>query len=287
MAGQTRREESLANAITIDRQKNGAVVCVRKTYVWSRSRCRRCQTGMPASLQSKHMRVRSPKKTSWSESSSSRHGVNKILACKAKWAMQTELRELREEVKRLREGAKCSPVQGPEAIQLAEKDEIEKREVHDEGDRSRKLELWKREIVKHMRKLEEVTELPQHVAEEEKEKWRQELQEMVQKCEELMPEHLRMQKMAQTLHSLQGRKMQCQKNADKWSKENEQFLKNIEELRTRVDENGARIKSDALAEAELDNEIKSLSVWRRKKRKLRVTVKGVLEVCSESCLPTE
>ena len=102
-----------------------------------------------------------------------------------------------------------------------------------------------------------------------------------------MREHLRMQKMAQTLHSLQGRKMQCQKNADKWSKENEQFLKNIEELRTKVDENGARIKSDALAEAELDNEIKSLSVWRRKKRKLRVTVKGVLEVCSESCLPTE
>ena len=121
---------------------------------------------MPASLRSKHMRVRSPKKTSWSESSSSRHGVNKILACKAKWAMQTELWELREEVKRLREGAKCSPVQGPEAIQLAEKDEIEKMEVDDERDRRRKLEQWKREIVKHMRKLEEVTKLPQHVAEE-------------------------------------------------------------------------------------------------------------------------
>ena len=54
-----------------------------------------CQTGIPSVLQGEHMQAVSTKSgRSWSESSSS--GDGEVLACKARWAKETVLRELQE-----------------------------------------------------------------------------------------------------------------------------------------------------------------------------------------------
>ena len=85
-----------------------------ETDVWSRSTCRRCQTGIPrckVDIQA----VSSKSGRSWSESSSSGDGEEGVLAFQTKWAQQTELRGLREEVKKLTNAGRKPTVQFEEA----------------------------------------------------------------------------------------------------------------------------------------------------------------------------
>ena len=67
MAGEVRMEELLAKVAV-------------ETNVWTRSKCRRCQTNITPVLQGKHVQAVSTKSgSSWSESSSPGEGEDKVL----------------------------------------------------------------------------------------------------------------------------------------------------------------------------------------------------------------
>ena len=62
MAGQVRMEELLAKAVTIDCRKEWYCRFFSETNVWTRSKCRRCQTNIPSVLQGTHLQAVSTKR---------------------------------------------------------------------------------------------------------------------------------------------------------------------------------------------------------------------------------
>ena len=69
-----------------------AVVSAQKrTFVWTRSKCHRSPTGIPSVFESEHIQAMSSKSRSWSESSSSGDGEDKVLVCHTTWAEETEI----------------------------------------------------------------------------------------------------------------------------------------------------------------------------------------------------
>ena len=95
--------------------------------MWTRSKCRRCQTHIPFVLQGKYKEAVSTKAgRSSSESSSSGECEDKVLAHQAPWAKERELRALREETRgsRKKEGhRRCS------LLTLVKKARSQKRET--------------------------------------------------------------------------------------------------------------------------------------------------------------
>ena len=68
----------------IDGRKQWYCRFCSETNVWTRSKCRRCQTNTPSVLQGKHKQAVSKKGgRSWSESSSSGECEDRVLAHKA------------------------------------------------------------------------------------------------------------------------------------------------------------------------------------------------------------
>ena len=86
MAGQVRKEELLAKAVTIDGRKEWCCRVCSETNSWTKSKCRRCKTGIPFVLQGRHMQTVSTKSARSLSESSSRDGEENVLAYKAQWA---------------------------------------------------------------------------------------------------------------------------------------------------------------------------------------------------------
>ena len=80
-------------------------------------------------------------------------------------------------------------------------------------DSSTKLYGWKKRLQKQMRDVEKLTAIQQNVVDEQKERCRQELQEIEQDRNDLLPEHEKTQKKSQKLQSLQDKKKQRQRDA--------------------------------------------------------------------------
>ena len=76
---------------------------------------------------------------------------------KAQWAKETELRELREEVRRLKSASKTPAVQSEETGEEVKTEEDCKMEVDSEAESRQKLDQRKRQIAKQLRKFEEFT----------------------------------------------------------------------------------------------------------------------------------
>ena len=75
-----------------------------------------------------------------------------------------------------------------------------------ELDSKKKLEQQKREIVKQMRKVDEITDLPQDLFDERQEMWRQNLQEIEQRRNDLLLQ------LSQKPAEITRQKLHCQKN---------------------------------------------------------------------------
>ena len=90
-SGQVRAEEVLADAITIDGRKEWICKFFSETNVWTRWRCRRCYSNIPAGLQEKYRLAVSAKTRAWSSGSSSSNGGE------GKWPrdQDAEIKELR------------------------------------------------------------------------------------------------------------------------------------------------------------------------------------------------
>ena len=71
--------------------------------------------------------------------------------------------------------------------------------------RTNKLQR-KKELVTQMRKIDVSTDMLGKVVDEHKEKWRQELQDIERRRNDLLPEHQKMQKLSQKLQSVQDKK---------------------------------------------------------------------------------
>ena len=79
MAGQVRKWELVAEAVTIDGRKERHCRFCSETKVWTRSKRRRCTTGIPSVLQGKNMQAVSTKNgRRWSELSPSGDGEDKV-----------------------------------------------------------------------------------------------------------------------------------------------------------------------------------------------------------------
>ena len=128
---------------------------------------------------------------------------------------------------------------GPRANWLVRK-EGEKMEVDGEVDSKKKLDQRKKELVKQVRKIDEFTCNPRNVVGEQKEKGRQELQDIEHRRNGFLPEHQKMQKRSQKLQSLQDRKKQCQKNLGKRAEDDEDLRSVIEDSHAHMQDNGPK-----------------------------------------------
>ena len=89
--GHIRAEQVLADAITIDAREEWICKLCSKTNVWTRGRCRRCYSNIPAGLQEKHKQAIFAKNKGWSSGSFSSSGGE-----------QKTPRDQEEEIKKLR-----------------------------------------------------------------------------------------------------------------------------------------------------------------------------------------
>ena len=110
-----------------------------------------------------------------------------MLARKVHWAKETGLRELREEVKRLKKEGKTSFVQFEGAGEGGRFEEEGKMDVDEEVDSKKKLDQRKKELQKQLRNIEKFTDVLQEVGDVLKEKWQQELQDIEQRRNDLLP----------------------------------------------------------------------------------------------------
>ena len=192
---------------------------------------------------------------SYSDASSSGECEDEVLAHKAHWATETELRELREETRgsRDKEGnRRCS------SRKLVNKAGLKKMEVDEEVDSKNKLDQRKKELQKQLRDIEKFTGMPQDTQDVLREKWQQEIQDIEQRPNGLLTELQNMQKRPEKLHSLQDNKKQCQNHLGKWAGDRERVRNQIEEKHAQLQELGQRIQKTSLAEVELDDEIRNL-----------------------------
>ena len=60
------------------------------------------------------------------------------------------------------------------------------------------------------------------------------------------------------MQSQQHRKKQCKKHLGKWAEDNERLRNVIEDSQAKMEDNGQKIHKESVAEAELDEEIRSL-----------------------------
>ena len=79
-------------------------------------------------------------------------------------------------------------------------------EVDAEGESKKQLEERKKRLQRQVRDIQKFTDMDTLLLEGQKERWQQELQEIEQKRNDLLPEHQKMQKRSQKLHSLQDKK---------------------------------------------------------------------------------
>ena len=83
MSGQERKDELLANMVVIDCGREWYCRLCSETNVWSRAKCRRCKTDIPAGLHGKHLQAVSTRNArSWSATSSG-DGADHMLAYQA------------------------------------------------------------------------------------------------------------------------------------------------------------------------------------------------------------
>ena len=120
-------------------------------------------------------------------------GEDKVLAYDAQWVKENEFREKAEQLLEI-EGRKPS-LQFEEAREGIKCEEGKKMEVHCELDSKTKLDQRKRELVKQMQKIDEITDLPQDLVHERKKMWRQELLEIEQIRNKLLPKYPQVQKL--------------------------------------------------------------------------------------------
>ena len=147
--------------------------------MWTRWRCRRCNTSIPSLLQGKHRQAVSTKAARCSS------------GC--------------ENLKRYKNAEKKQEVQYKPAGEEGRFEEDRKMEV-EEVDTKKKLDQRKKQLQKQLRDIEKFTDMCQSVVDEHKEKWQQELQDTEQKRNDLLPEDQSMQKRSPKLQSLQDKK---------------------------------------------------------------------------------
>ena len=146
--------------------------------------------------------------------------------------------------------------QGEPAGEEGRSEETEKMEVDEEVDSKKNLAQRKKELVKQLlRKIDEFTDMPRNVGDMLKEKWQQELQDIEQRRNDLLPEHQKTQKRSQKLQSLQDGKKQCQINLGKCVEEDEHLRSVIEDSHAKMEDNGHQIHRKSVADAEVDLEI--------------------------------
>ena len=142
-------EEILAKAVTIDDRKEWYCRFCSDANVWTRSKCRRCQTTISSVVQGKRTQVVSNRGgRSWSEWSSSGECEDKVLAHKAQWATLTELRELRDNVKWYESEGRKQWAQDEPSSEEGRFEENEKMEMDEEIYRKKKLDQPEKELVK-------------------------------------------------------------------------------------------------------------------------------------------
>ena len=120
------------------------------------------------------------------------------------------------------------------------------------------MDQRRRENVKQMRKIDDVTDPPQDFVDERKEMWWQELQQLEHRRNDLLPEHQKKEKLSKKLQSLQDRKLQYQKHMGRWAIE-------AEKVHAEMEDNGQTHQAESLAEAELDLKIRALQAGEGRK----------------------
>ena len=116
----------------------------------------------------------------------------------------------------MRQGALCEPAGGESGLE-----EDGKMEIDGKVDSKKRLDQRKKVLQKQLREIEMFTDILKGTQEIFRETWQQDLPDIEQRRNDLLPEQQKLQKSSQALQSLQDRKKQCQKDAGKCAEEME------------------------------------------------------------------
>ena len=192
--GKERAEKVLATAVSIDGRKEWSCKFCSESNVWTRWRCRRCYHVIPAVLRGKKRQAAAARNGEWSTGSSTSSGEedrrNKSLAA--------ENKELRARLEAL-EKKEGEGVQGGQGLPSRREGGLEElwsveMDLEDEAESRKKLDEQKRKLQKEMRDIEKFSCVPKEFQENLKSNLQQQLQEVEQRWNDLMPEHRKVQK---------------------------------------------------------------------------------------------
>ena len=147
-------------------------------------------------------------------------------------------------------------------------------EVEEEVDNKKKVDERRKRLQKQLREIDKFSDLDEMLRDAQKERWKEELQDIEKKRNKLLSEHQNMQKRSPKLQSLQDKKRNCFKDACACEEEMRKLSEEMEERQARFLALSEKSGNCRMAADDLEEEIKDLQAG--EKRQLCVAVKWML-----------
>ena len=153
--GEERAERVLANAISLDGREELTSKFCSESNVWTRWRCRRCHSNIPARMQGKYRQAVAAKSGEWSTGSSTSSGEED----RKTRSLEAENKELRARIDAMekKEGVQGGPSITSKGGGDSEDVRGEFMDVEDEAESRKKLDERKRKLQKELRDVDRLS----------------------------------------------------------------------------------------------------------------------------------
>ena len=131
-------------------------------------------------------------------------------------------------------------------------------DCEEDAENKKKLDEQIKRLQKQLRDLEKFTCMPQDIQSGLKESWQQQLQDIEQKRNDLLPEHQRAQKRSQKIQCIQDKKRNMLKETFAAEEEMRKVREEINEREDRFQQLSRKVDGRRMATAELEDELRGL-----------------------------
>ena len=153
-------------------------------------------------------------------------------------------------------------------------------DCEEEVENRKKLGEQRKWLQKQLRDLEKFTCMPQDIQSRLKEEWQQQLQDIEQKRNDLLPEHQRVQKRSQKIQSIQDKKRNMLKETVAAEEDMRKVRAEVNERELRFHQLSRKVDSIRMATAELEAELRGLQAGEERRGS------NASQVVAECCLDT-
>ena len=254
---------------------SGRANSVQNRMRWTRWRCRRCCSNIPAGLQGKYRQAVAAKSGEWSTGSSTSSGEED----RKTRSLEAENKELRarsdamEKKERVQGGSRVSLLKEEETRKMCGRDFME---VEDEAECRKKRDEQKQKMQKELREVCRLSSVSKDMQESIKESLQHQLQEVEKRRHDLMPENQKVQK-RQKIQSLQDRRRNLQKDSIAAEEEMRKLQEDTRQKEERHLFLSNKIDKNEMQDAEMVAELQSLQAAGRRGSNASQTGDGCLE----------